>query len=86
MRRRGHTLLSRSICNGHILPQKRFLFSYMFTKTQLAGGQPLGQSARYIAAKLASNLVIYRGWKRNDSTVMVHGPDMNLSSLTVSKV
>ena len=51
----------------------------MFTKTQLAGGQPLGQSARYIAAKLASNLVIYRGWKRNDSTVMVHGPDMNLS-------
>ena len=58
----------------------------MFTKTQLAGGQPLGQSARYIAAKLASNLVIYRGWKRNDSTVMVHGPDMNLSSLTVSKV
>ena len=58
----------------------------MFTNTQLAGGQPLGQSARYIAAKLASNLVIYRGWKRNDSTVMVHGPDMNLSSLTVSKV
>ena len=49
---RGHTLLSHSICNGHILPQKIFCLA---TSIYSSGAAMVSQ--RW----LTGNLVIYRG-------------------------